>query len=360
VGSNIEVLDRTTWRSHCTDAKAHWVWLVARSQRELGSGREMMGGFVSTNGIAWPKADPWAVEPWRPLFPRRADLERELALLERLFPAQWREENFKVQQPRHQLLWDLATPGGRTRLLDLAAELIRLMQEDSHCRAVSAQSIPMQGRLRWWNLYQPTRSEFLVAPILRRLGQVTWQPERAGHGADYKVAHRSQVLVAEVKRLCTSRRLRQLEAERAVATIGRSGPLFSPAENRAQAQEEARRLYRRVKYSADQLKMSATKAGASGSVPGVLFLDLDENNYLVNLQDTIREWMELPWAQPIDLIMWFDYRPREGEWGTIAKALYSRSGRALHAFARVYEPCSRGHVHVGKPPSGACEFDLPF
>jgi hypothetical protein len=310
--------------------------------------------------MVWLKADLWAAETWRPLFPRRADLQRELEILERLFPTQWREQNFKEQQPRHQLLWDLATPGGRTRLLDLAAELIRLMLEDSHCRAAAAEYIPMQGRLRWWNLYQPTRSEFLVAPILLRLGQVTWQPERAGHGADYRVAHRSLVLVAEVKRLCTPRRCYQLETERALATMGRSGPLFSPEENRAQTQEDARRLYKRVKYAADQLKISAKKAASNGSAPGVLFLDLDGNNYLVNLRDTIRGWMKLPWAKPIDLIMWFDYRPRDGEWGTIAKALYSRTGRALHAFARVYEPCSRGHVHVGKPPSGACEFDLPF
>jgi len=28
-----------------------------------------------------------------------------------------------------------------------------------------------------WNLYQPTKSELLVGPMLRPIGEVTWQPE---------------------------------------------------------------------------------------------------------------------------------------------------------------------------------------
>ncbi len=217
----------------------------------------------------------------------------------------------------------------------------------------------MEGRLRYWSLYQPTKSEFLVAPILLPMEHVIWQPERSGHGADYKAGYKSRVLVAEVKRVRTSRRHDQLEVERALATQGRSGPLFTKEENRANEREDARRLYKHVKYAAKQLKLSAKKAAPKGDVPGVLFLDLDGNNYLINLGTCIVGWVRCPWARPIDLIMWFDYRPREGEWGTIAQPLYSRSGRALKAFARVHEPCSRGHVHM-KPLVGECEFDLPF
>jgi hypothetical protein len=253
---------------------------------------------MSEGGVAWLAGDLWTAEQWGPAFPHRPDLARELTVLERLFPSQWRDDNLVKRRARHQLLWHLATPGGRARLLDLAAELLRLMRDDQYCRAAADERIPMEGRLRWWNLYQPTKSEFLVGPILLPLGDVTWQPERAGQGADYKVTHRSGVLVAEVKRLCTSRRHFRLETQRALATMGRSGPLFSPDENRSFGQEDAKRLYKRVRYAAGQLKISARKAAPKDRAHGVLFLDLDGNNYLVNLVDTICGWMAAGAASP--------------------------------------------------------------
>jgi hypothetical protein len=128
-----------------------------------------------------------------------------------------------------------------------------------------------------------------------------------------------------------------------VAWLAAQRPLFSPEENRASEQEDAKRLYKRVRHAADQLKISARNAAPKDRAHGVLFLDRDGNNYLVNLADTIRGWMGHPWAKPIDLIMWFDYRPRENKWGTLAKAMYSRTGRALHAFACVYEPCTQAY-----------------
>ena len=46
---------------------------------------------------------PWAEGAWSPLFPGRAALMRELALLERLFRPDWRRATFGLKSPKHQL-----------------------------------------------------------------------------------------------------------------------------------------------------------------------------------------------------------------------------------------------------------------
>ena len=223
----------------------------------------------------------------------------------------------------------------------------------------------MQGRLRCWNLYQPTKSELLVGPMLRPLGEVTWQPEGAGHGADYQLTHASGLHVVEVKRVCTSVRQERVALDRVRADMARSGPVFTPEEQAENTREDARRLYPRVRHASKQLKHSATKAArrtarSASSVHGVLFLDLDGNPYLGNVLDSLRGWMALPWARSIDLILFFDYGPRGGAWGTIANPIYSRTGRAFSTMNRVLPRCTRGHFHFGNHPAGACEFPLPL
>ena len=103
----------------------------------------------------------------------------------------------------------------------------------------------MQGRLRNTTLYPPTKSEFLVGPILRPLGAMTWQPEGSGFGADYSVAWESGALVAEVKRIETARAHTREEDARLrlqMNQVGRSPPsegfLFTATETSAMAREE--------------------------------------------------------------------------------------------------------------------------
>ena len=304
-------------------------------------------------------ADLWDVGNWSRRFPDRASISAELALLERLFPLQWRQEALREPRSKHQLRGDLLTPGGLTRLLALAEELLRMIGP------AGSAAIPMQGRLRHWNLYEPTKSELLVGPILRPIGDVTWQPEGSGHGADYQVAHASGVHVAEVKRACTAKRQDRVAIGRVVADMARSGPVFTPDELVQNTREDARRLYPRVRHAAKQLEQSAVKAGrrfgrGARSVPGILFLDLDGNPYLVNVLERIREWMRFPWARSIDLILFFDYGYRNESWGTIAGPVYSRSGNALDTFTRALPTCTRGHFHVGNALVGPCEFPLPL
>jgi hypothetical protein len=323
--------------------------------------------------MAQPEASRWAPAGWLPHFSHRRQLLRELTLLERLFPDDWCDATFPsskavtrtMQWPPHQLRGDLLTVGGRTRVLDLAAELLRLMA-DPHCRASAGGRIPMQGRLRNSRLYPPTKSELLVAPILRPLGKMTWQPAGAGFGADYGVVYESGAIVAEVKRaetakrdaLATERRVRALFGPPAVPP--RDGFLFTRAETDAREREDARRLYPHVRKAARQLRKSARRLGRRGSVPGILFLDLDGNNLLVNLRERVVRWMSLPWAAPIDLVMWFDYRERDARWGTVAEPLYCRTKRALDRLYRFHRPCTQWHVHIRSRPRGACPFQLPF
>lgn len=304
-------------------------------------------------------SDLWQLENWTRQFPHRASLSAELALLERLFPLQWRLEALCEPRSKHQLRTDLRTPGGRTRLVFLAAELLRLIGTSADPR------IPMQGRLRCWSLYEPTKSELLVGPILRPMGDLIWQPEGAGHGADYRVADALGVYVAEVKRACTSARQDQVAKSRDFASMAGSGPVFTPEERIANAREDARRLYPRVRHAARQLEQSVSKAArlfgcSAGSVPGILDLDLDGNRSLVNICESIWGWMDLPWARSIDLVLFFDYGCRDDVWGTIAGPVYSRSGRAHAALSRALPVCTRGHFHVGNLPVGACEFPLPL
>ncbi|HET7544063.1 MAG TPA: hypothetical protein VFK05_29530 [Polyangiaceae bacterium] len=304
-------------------------------------------------------SDLWAPANWSPYFPHRACLSEELALLDQLFPLDWRLKALREPSSRHQLRGDLLTVGGRTRLLDLAAELLRIVG------SATGQPIPMQGRLRYWNLYQSTRSELLVGPVLRSIGDVAWQPERNGPGADYQLVHASGVHVAEVKRLCTSVRQEQVAMGRLAANMAHSGPVFTAEEQTQNAREDARRLYPRVRHAAKQLKQSAARAARqfsrlARSIPGILFLDLDGNPYLGNIAESIHGWMDLPWARPIDLILFFDFGYRGGAWGTTVGPIYSRSGQAFNTLARALPRCSRGHFHFGNRPAGPCEYPLPL
>jgi hypothetical protein len=194
---------------------------------------------------------------------------------------------------------------------------------------------------------------------------VTWQPEGAGHGADYRVIHALGGHVAEVKRLCTSIRQEQVTMVRILTNTGLSGPVFTPREHVENTRHDARRLYPRVRHAARQLKQSADKVARHfGSpkalVPGILFLDLDGNPYLVNVRETICQWMNLRWARPVDLVLFFDYGCRDNVWGTIAEPIYSRSGAALDALSRVLPACSRQHFHIGNLPVGPCDCPLPL
>jgi hypothetical protein len=323
-------------------------------------------GTQSSAPPPWEAADLWATPGWSQHFGHRPGLQRELALLGRLFTLEWRTATFGVPEPRHQLRGDLLTVGGRVRLLVLAEELLRQMNGGSSASVGSAEGrIPTQGRLRCWSLYLPTRGEFLVAPILRPLGDVIWQPEGRGHGADYQVLDASCALVAEVKHVRTSNRYERTSRQRAAENMGRSGPLFTPDEHNANTREDIPRLCRRVQYAAKQLRTSARNAAGRAGRPvscvaRVLLLDLDENPYLLNLRPTIRRWMNLPWAEPIDLILLFDFASRDGVWGTIVEPIYSRTHRALEVFVRAHGICDRAHFHIGNKPNGPCKSPIGF
>jgi len=302
--------------------------------------------------------DLWAERNWAWHAPRRPELKEELGLLERLFPLEWRRVELRVPGSKHQMRSDLVTPGGQGRLLLLAAELLRVMRASGDPRR-----IPTPGRLRDWRLYEPTKSELLVGPLLREIGEVKPQPAGAGHGADYLVHTESGVHVAEVKRACTAARQNRIAMDR--STITRSGPIFTPEELEQNTREDALRLYPRVHHAAKQLKQSANSAvrrfGRSvGSVPGILFLDLDGNASLVNVRSKIDGWMALPWARSIDLVLFFDYNCREDAWGLTAEPIYSRTGHALDTLARALPRCDRPHFHVGNLPTGPCKYPLPF
>jgi hypothetical protein len=230
----------------------------------------------------------------------------------------------------------------------------------------------MQGRFRYWNLYEETQSEFLVAPILRPLGRLIWQPRaRSGPRADYLVQGSSNTLVAEVKRVRKSVRAKQLERQRTKEFMERltrggalwEGPLLTPEEQRACEQEDKPRLHRRVHYAAKQLAASARRAGGGRArsatvVPGVLFLDIHENTELLNRHSTVCRWMDQRWARSIDLIVCFYYGSHDGISGTIAAPTYSRSGAALEAFINAHPFCENGHVHLSGWPPGGCKTEF--
>jgi len=309
----------------------------------------------------------WELAEWLLHFPHRRNLRAELALLKQLFPDDWYDDACSARpapsRPSHQLRGDLLTPGGRTRVLDLAGELLRLARNSISLGG----AIPMQGRLRNTTLYAPTKSELLVGSILRPLGDMRWQPEGAGFGADYSVEWGNGAMVAEVKRLETARAHAREEAKRLALHLSHSnhsppqeGFLFTRAETSAMARDDARRLYPHVRKAARQLDYSAKRLGPAGTVPGILFLDLDGNTSALNVEARIRRWMALPWASSIDLVMWFDYRDRDGRWGTIAQPLFSRTPAALSRLQQFHHPCSRGHAHIRSRPRGSCADNLPF
>lgn len=313
-----------------------------------------------TSGTFLPTAsDLWDLENWRRYFPARRSLGAELALLERVYPWQWRVDALREPTSRHQLRGDVLTIGGLTRLLTLARELRQVMKTQQLAR------VPMLGRFRCWSLYEPTKSELLVGRMLRGVGNLVWQPAGAGPGADYQVSALSDIHVAEVKRLCTSRRQERIVRDRVVANTVENGLVFTRDEGEQNAREDAARLYRRVHHAAKQLLQSAGKAArharqVGARVSGMLFLDLDGHPYLGNIRERIQDWMALPWARAIDLVVLFDYGRRENRWGIIGEPIYSRSDHALETLDRALPVCSRGHFHVGNLPAGSCEFPLPL
>ena len=313
-----------------------------------------------TSGTFQPTAsDLWDLENWRRYFPDRRSLAAELALLERVYPWQWRFEALREPTSRHQLRGDVRTIGGLTRLLTLARELRQVMKSQQ------LSQVPMQGRLRCAGLYEPTKSELLVGRMLRSVGNLVWQPAGTGFGADYEVSAHSGIHIGEVKRLCTSRRQEKMVMDRALANMTSNGALFTRDEQAQNEREDAVRLYRRVHHAGRQLLQSAGKAArharhGRARVSGTLFLDLDGHPYLGNIRARIQDWMDLPWARSIDLVVLFDYGCREDRWGIIAEPIYSRRDHALETLDRALPVCSRGHFHVGNLPAGPCEFPLPL
>ncbi len=73
----------------------------------------------------------------------------------------------------------------------------------------------------------------------------------------------------------------------------------------------------------------------------------------------LERWLTYPWARVIDLVVFFDYRPRDGQWGLIADSFsLSRTHRALRILTSALPQCEHGHFHVPACPPGKC--DQPF
>src|SRR5438045_3481597 len=102
--------------------------------------------------------DPWAAHTWGDKFGYRPHLERELRLLDRMFPAPWRRGSFATAPFNHRLPYHLTTTGGWARLLDLAAELLLCTGSGQIDRDAT---VPMLGRLRNRDLYSPTLCEIV-------------------------------------------------------------------------------------------------------------------------------------------------------------------------------------------------------
>lgn len=317
-----------------------------------------MGAMTS-----WPFLKyPWAVDLWRSHFDHRPDLTRELAILDSVFSAPWREGALATMPFKHRLPYHLVTKGGWARLLDLAAELLKSVGG----REISPEiEVPMVGRLRAANLYLPTLCEIVLAPILRAMGEVTWQPQGRDHGADYLVEHASGTLVAEVKRVCTSERQERAIAERTRALMaevasGEIRHIFTEREELTNLREDARRLYPHVRKAVKQMATSARLAGTSGfigreargRVLGLLLLDLDGNDSLRVLENRISQWMRRPWAASIDLVIFADYDScANDEWSTVVQPVFARTRLAATVLAPALRRCQRGHFHVRTRPA---------
>ena len=310
---------------------------------------------------------------WADSFPAREGRDRELEILAHLFPLPWREETFGTSgSPRwraHPLASELLTLVGRTRLLDIAAAL-RVLGAGPPSTVASAEwRIPMQGSLRRASHYEHAWSECLVASLLGPVGEVVWQPPRRGPGprADYLVQHRSGRFVAEVKRIRVGRTTQALHDRRHRERFGQTGFLLDETERRECLERDAPRLYRRVRHAARQLAASAdeamNQAPGEGRVPGVLFLDVDANPYLLNLRPRLRRWMRLyEWASSIDGIVGFNYRGQEGRAGTVAEVIYARgqprSLDAMEAIFFAYPLCEQKQIHVAGLPEPPCTFPI--
>lgn len=331
--------------------------------------------------------EPWAVARWAADFDWRDDLGAELRILELAFPGPFRERRLNAMPPRHPLAYDLISLGSRARLLELASELRRNMPAHSS-------DVPMAGRLQDARLYGPTVSEMLVAAFLRPLGgELVWQPEGNRPGCDYRVEQRRSWVLAEVKSMRRAERINKEENRRIgqwleaqtqadladeglgvrsnngnpsdahTDSVSRPIPLFSEPEQLANAQMEAQRLYRHVRKAAVQLGVSATHVAGRRDRQGIakiLFLDVQANSTITHVKSRVASWLTLNWATSIDLIILFDYRPREGRWGLIAQPLVvpGRTDRASQLFADALPTCEQGHFHVPAYPIGRC--DLPF
>jgi hypothetical protein len=228
----------------------------------------------------------------------------------------------------------------------------------------------MAGSLRHRRQYAPTVSEFLVAPLLAPLGgDLIWQPERRRPGCDYRANHSAGILLGEVKRLSRSQRVEKEEAKRVQEHAQRVAAgleeakqtnIFTEEESDENTAEDAERLYPHVRKAAGQLEISAKNAAGKAwkNVPGVLFLEADGNPYITNILPRIERWMKRPWATPIDLVVFFDLRPRNGIWSIMAEAHCARTPRAFALLAKALGQCDKGHFHVVPCSPGTC--DLPF
>lgn len=294
----------------------------------------------------------------------RVDLENELELLANLFCLEWREATFSTRGRRHGLANDLMTIGGRSRLLDLAAAL-RLLGASPPTEAGGSWQIPLRGHLRHASQYEHAWSECLVGALLRPVGEVVWQPSRLRRGprADYMVRHASGRFVVEVKRIRVGRTTQALCDQRQRECVGESGWLLTDVQQRQCEQRDIPRLYRRVRHAARQLAGSATAAHehsvGADRIPGVLFLDVDANPYLLNLRAHLHRWMNThAWARSIDGIVAFNYRGQDGRAGTVAEAIYERKGAhshaALEAIFDAYPRCKLNQIHVAGLPDGPC------
>ncbi|MGH7296423.1 MAG: hypothetical protein ACRELB_15905 [Polyangiaceae bacterium] len=156
------------------------------------------------------------------------------------------------------------------------------------------------------------------------------------------------------------KRTRELDFQRLAAEPMK--PLLTDDDRRACLREEADRFYGRVRDAAEQLRGSAEElAGVRGAagVPGVLFLDVQDNVNQINLRKTLHGWMKLDWAGPIDLVVCFYYASHAGRTGIVAEAAYGRTRTALEAVFGAHQLCDDGHIHLGGiPPGGHCP--IPF
>lgn len=331
--------------------------------------------FVEYSGVL--RTDVWAPKNhllWG-AFSSRTGWHEQLLVLEHLFPLQWRREMFGRRKPSlHSLPNDLKTPSGRTRLLDVAAGLLREKAGPVSSRRGAPWRIPMDGCFRYAPRYNHIVSEFLVGPLLLPVGDLKWQPPPTkGPRADYLVLHGAGAVVVEVKRLRMSDMAKALEKKKDLE-IGRAmtrgempvqgQSLLTPKESEACLRAEMPRLRKHASHASKQLEASGRhvqRVGRlrRGCVLRVLFLDVQENPDLVNLQKVIHGWMtETDWGKRIDLVVGFFYQSYAGISGTVATPFFTRGpepcwtlfgAHPAHLFCKPHL-----HLHLAGVPEGGC------